>query len=459
MKRFAEEYLENWLVRKHRKPLILRGARQVGKSTLVRQFALKHKLNLIEINLERNIYLNDLFKSMDLNKIILELEALTGKKVKDEKSLIFLDEIQATPFALPALRYFYEDIPDIPVIAAGSLLEFTLSNHSFSMPVGRIEYYHLYPMSFNEFLFEIYPALLKYLINFNIDIPIPETAHNKLLQIQREYLFVGGMPEAVLSYKGNRSLTDVSNVHRSIVDTFQDDFSKYATQKDLLLLQKVFNYIPRSLGKKIKYSNISRENRSQEIKAIIELLTKARICHKITHSYASGIPLNADTNELAYKLIFMDIGLVNHICGIDWLSITSMDSFRMINEGGLAEQFIGQHLIINKGLVKPSLHYWIRESKSSNAEIDYLISRGDWILPIEVKAGKSGSLKSLHQFAHEKKPKISIRFDLNQPGKQSIEHKIKIGEKYKKVAFDLISLPLYLVEELPELIDKMRGTV
>jgi len=459
MKRFAEEYLGNWLLKQRRKPLILRGARQVGKSTLVRQFALEHKLNLIEVNLERNIYLNDLFKSMDIHKIILELEALTGKKIKDRKSLIFLDEIQATPFALPALRYFYEDLPDIPVIAAGSLLEFTLSKHSFSMPVGRIEYYHLYPMSFNEFLSEIYPELMEYISNFNIDIPIPETAHNKLLQVQREYLFVGGMPEAVLSYKENRSLTDVSNVHRSIVDTFQDDFSKYATQKDLLLLQKVFNYIPKSLGRKIKYSNISRENRSQDLKAIIELLTKAKICHRITHSYASGIPLNADTNELAYKLIFMDIGLANYICGIDWLFITNMDNLRMINEGGLAEQFIGQHLIINKGLVKPALHYWIRESKSSNAEIDYLISRGDWILPIEVKAGKSGSLKSLQQFAYEKKPKISIRFDLNQPGKQRVEHKIKIGKEYEKVAFNLISLPLYLVEELPELIDKMRSSV
>ncbi|RKX81742.1 MAG: hypothetical protein DRP58_11400 [Spirochaetes bacterium] len=135
-----------------------------------------------------------------------------------------------------------------------------------------------------------------------------------------------------------------------------------------------------------------------------------------------------------------------------------MDNLQMINEGGLAEQFIGQHLIINKGLVKPALHYWIRESKSSNAEIDYLISRGDWILPIEVKAGKSGTLKSLQQFAYEKKPKICIRFDLNQPAKQRIEHKIKIGEEYKKVTFYLISLPLYFVEELPELIDKKRGS-
>ncbi len=456
MQRLAEEYLEKWWVKQHRKPLILRGARQVGKSTLVRQFALKHRLNLIEVNLERNLYLNDLFKTMDIHMIILELEALTGKRIKDEKSLIFLDEIQATPLALPALRYFYEDIPDIPLIAAGSLLEFTLSNHSFSMPVGRIEYYHLFPMSFKEFLFEIYPELLQYINNFDIDTPIPEAAHNKLLQIQREYLYVGGMPEAVLSYKENKSLTDVSNIHRSIVDTFQDDFSKYATQKDLLLLQKVFNFIPGALGNKIKYSNISRENRSQDLKTKIELLTKARICHRITHSYASGIPLNADINELAYKLIFMDIGLANHICGIDWLTITSMDNLRLINEGGLAEQFIGQHLIINNGLVNPVLHYWIRESKSSNAEIDYLISRGDWILPIEVKAGKSGSLKSLQQFVYEKRPKLCIRFDLNKPGLQRIEHQIATGGQYVIVEFNLLSLPLYLVEELPRLIDKIR---
>lgn len=459
MKRFAEEYLENWIKNPHRKPLVLRGARQVGKSTLVRQFSLKQQLNLIEVNLERHLYLNDLFKSLDIHKIILELEALTGKKIKDGNSLIFLDEIQATPFALAALRYFYEDTPEIPVISAGSLLEFTLSNHHFPMPVGRIEYYHLFPMSFTEFLFEIHPELLEYIVNFDINTPIPETAHNKLLQIQREYIFVGGMPEAVLSYKGNRSLTDVSNIHRSIVDTFQDDFSKYAIEKELVLLQKVFNYIPRSLGKKIKYSNISRENRSNDLKSKIELLTKARICHRITHSYASGIPLNADVNELAYKMIFMDIGLANHICGIDWLSLNNMDNLKLINEGGMAEQFIGQHLIINKGLVKPALTYWIRESKSSNAEIDYLMSRGDWILPIEVKAGKSGSLKSLQQFAYEKKPKLCIRFDINKPSLQEVKHIITIKNGQKTIKFNLLSLPLYLVEELPKIIDKMRANI
>lgn len=457
MKRFAEEYLEKWISKKRRKPLVLKGARQVGKSTLVRQFALNNKLNLLEINLERTLYLNDIFKTFDTERIILELEALTGKKLINPDSLLFLDEIQATPNALQALRYLYEDFPDIPIIAAGSLLDFTLADHSFSMPVGRIEYYHLFPMSFKEFLLADEPELLEYIRMFSLDIELPEAAHRKLLQKQLEYLYTGGMPEAVSVYIESRSLTDVFEVHRSIVDTYQDDFSKYARQKDLVLMQKIFRYIPRSLGQKIKYTNISREDRSKELKGVIELLSKARICHKVYHSHASGIPLSAEINESVYKLVFLDIGLVNHICGIDWLSITGLDDIRLVNEGRLAEQFIGQHLVnINNGMGESSLNYWLRESRSANAEVDYLISRGTWILPVEVKAGKSGSLKSLQQFALQKQSKLCIRFDLNKPSLQKVEHTVRTKEGNRQVSFQLLSLPLYLVEELSRLVDDIR---
>ncbi len=456
MERFAERYLEKWIRNKRRKPLVLRGARQVGKSTLIRQFAKKNGLNLLEINLERNLYLNEIFKSLDTERIIMELEVLGGKKIKEPDSLLFLDEIQSTPYALQALRYFYEDKPRLPVIAAGSLLEFNLSDHSFSMPVGRIEYYHLFPMSFKEFLFAAEPGLIEYISEFSLSTPLPETAHIKLLQKQREYLYTGGMPEALLVSIESGSMMDVFEVHRSIVDTYQDDFSKYARQKELALMQKVLRYIPRSIGKKIKYSNISREERSKDLKAVIELLTKARICHRVFNSHCSDVPLFADIDEHIYKLIFMDIGLVSHICGIDWLTINALDERELINEGALAEQFIGQHLVnINQGLGEPQLNYWLRESRSANAEVDYVLSMKGRILPVEVKAGKSGSLKSLQQFALQKHSKLCIRFDLNMPGLQKVNHIVRTKEGNWPVSFLLLSLPLYMVEELPRLVDEI----
>lgn len=453
--RNAIKYLDRWLTKKRRKPLILRGARQVGKSTLVRMFAKSANLTLREINLERHLFLDDIFKTLDMDIIIRELEALVRNPINVPGSLLFLDEIQATPHALQALRYFYEEYPDLPVIAAGSLLEFTLADHSFSMPVGRVEYYHLYPLSFREFLVVIEPTLLPYLDTLSTSPDaMPLAAHQHLLKRLRDYFFVGGLPEAVLSFHEEQSLLEASAVHRSIISTYQDDFSKYAKQNDLLLIQKIFNYIPKVLGQKIKYTKIARDNRSAQVKKGISLLSKARICHQIKHSHCSGVPLAAESSDTVYKLIFMDIGLANHICGCDWRTMAAFDDRQLVNEGGIAEQFIGQHLIdISKGLEQPSLHYWLREKKSANAEVDYVIAAGGRILPVEVKAGTSGSLKSLQQFAFSKNTKLAIRFDLNPASLQQVEHTIRTATGNQQVHFSLLSLPLYGVQELERIIE------
>lgn len=453
--RFAETSLKEWIIKQNRKPLVLRGARQVGKSTLVRQFAAKNNIALNEINLERHLYLNDIFKTLDTFHIIHEIEALIGSNIQKPNSILFLDEIQATPHALHALRYLYEEKPELPIISAGSLLEFTLSDHSFPMPVGRIEYFHLGPMSFKEFIHAIDPGMLKYISDFTFETGIPLSAHKKLLKRQREYLLVGGMPEAVAIYCKNGTISDVNDVHRSIVDTYLDDFSKYAIQKELALMQRVFRYIPRSIGKKIKYSNISREQRTKSVKHAIDLLSMARTCHKVFHSHCSGIPLYADINDKAYKLLFMDIGIVNHICGNDWITLQSFLDSELVNEGSLAEQFIGQHLILINNEA-PKLCYWLREAKSTNAEVDYVMSFGNLIVPIEVKAGKSGTLKSLQQFVLRKNSKYAARFDLNIPSMQSVQHTASTEKRSKSVAFNLLSLPLYMVEELSRIINLIR---
>lgn len=457
IRRMAENNLVAWLKKGDRKPLLLRGARQVGKTTLVREFAGNHNLDLLEINLERHLYLDDIFKTTNIPKICMEIEALLGKSFSGENKLLFLDEIQATPNAIMALRYFLEDKPELPVVAAGSLLDFTLADHSFSMPVARIEYLHLYPLTFFEFLSALSLNDAKILTTIATDNPPTETIHRKLLDRLREYFFVGGMPEAVKTFQVSGSLKEVVPVHRAIINTYIDDFAKYARRQDLILLQKVFNYIPRNLGNKVKYSNIDRDNRAAKVKDAIQLLTKARVCNQVFHSNCNKPPLHADIDENKYKLLFLDIGLANYVCGLDWTAISAMDERNLVNEGGLAEQFIGQHLVdFNLGLEPPRLHYWIREKKTANAEVDYVLSEETLIFPVEVKAGKSGSLKSIHHFIHNKKRRLAIRFDLNPPSVQQVHVLVPTGEKSEEVSFVLYSLPLYAVSNLQRIVELLR---
>ncbi|MBT3602465.1 MAG: ATP-binding protein [Candidatus Latescibacteria bacterium] len=455
MKRISENFLYRWYNSPHRKPLVIRGARQVGKSTLVRQFAQKNQLTLNEINLERHLQLDAIFATLDVQRILREMEGLLGRFVDESNSVLFLDEIQATPHALQALRYLYEERPQLSVVAAGSLLEFALAEKTFSMPVGRIEYLHLGPMSFEEYLLEIDAPLLPYLTTCEPAAPIPTTVHTRLLQRQREYMLVGGMPEAVLVFSQRSAFTDVADVQRAIMDTYQDDFAKYGSRSALLRLQTLFNYVPRTVGQKMKYSNVSRDENARELRAAIEMLSKARVVSPVLHSHCSGLPLYADVVASTYKLLFLDVGLMNRACGLDWLAISSLDERSFVNEGAMAEQFIGQHLLYqDEGRESPRLCYWLREQKVKNAEVDYVISRGERIVPIEVKAGKSGSLRSLHQFVLHKHVNLAVRFDLNPISIQRVEHKLDASTS---IAFDLLSAPLYMVGQLGRLIDLYRS--
>ncbi len=436
---------------------MLRGARQVGKSTLVRQFAAQQGMVLNEINLERHLELEKVFSTLDISLIRGELEALVGRSLTTAGSLIFLDEIQATPAALQALRYLYEDLGEVPVIAAGSLLEFALAEHGFSMPVGRIQYHHLGPMTFREFLDAVEPALCRYLDDLSLDKTIPGSAHRRLLSRQRQYLSTGGMPEAVLAYKEGGSLEDVVPVHRSIINTYEDDFAKYAQQRELVLLQRVFRLIPRMVGQKVKYVKFSRENQSRDVKAAIALLAKACVCSRVFASHCSGVPLHADINEFSYKLLFLDVGLLNHVCGVDWLTLSRMDDVQLVNEGAVAEQFIGQHVAyIDGGVEQPRPVYWLRDGRSSNAEVDFVVSRGSDIYPTEVKAGKSGTLRSLRQFVMDKKRYTALRFDTNPPSSQLVSSPARSDAGGTAAEFTLISLPLYAVGELARLLDELR---
>jgi predicted AAA+ superfamily ATPase len=454
MQRQQLQFLSAWLQNTNRKPLIIRGARQVGKSTLVELFAQQSRLSLQNVNLERHPELSSIFAGLAPQQILQQIEFLPNMGNIGPDTLLFLDEIQAVPEAIPALRYFYEDRPDIPVVCAGSLLEFALKDHSFSMPVGRIQYLHMGPMTFSEFLLALDEERLKNFIDsYEPGQEIGDVIHQRLLNLLRSYYSVGGMPEAVAVFAKSHSYKEVGEVHNSIIETYRDDFSKYAGSRNQNRMLNVFNFAARNVGAKIKYSNISPQDQSITIKKDIELLAMARVVGKVVHSHCSGLPLQADLEEKIYKLLFLDVGLMNSICGLDWRSLSQMDDVKLINQGAIAEQFVGQHL---QAMLadKPNreLNYWLREGRSSNAELDYVIGLWGKIIPIEVKSGSTGTLKSLHQFMGMKQAPLAIRFDTKLPAVNQIDTVINMDKQRQQVKYTLLSLPLYLVERLDAIV-------
>ena len=451
MRRKAEARLRNWIESKSRKPLVIRGARQVGKSTLVRQFAAESGLILHEINLERYATLVDVFQTFDIERILEELEFIIQKgSILKSGGILFLDEIQAVPSAIQALRYFYEDHPGLPVVAAGSLLETVLSKHALSMPVGRIEYLFLHPMTFEEVL-EAHGQndLMKLLQEYDSSREFPETAHDRLLELQRKYFVVGGMPEAVGRFIKTNSFEEVCEVQAAILNTYRDDFSKYSTQASILRLHRIMEYVPGAVGEKLKFAGIDRNGQARELKKALDMLVQAKLIHLAYHSDAMGIPLKAGINWKVCKPFFLDCGLMNFVCGIRNVSRERLTHRKFVNEGKIAEQFVAQHLIASeKPYIRPELFYWLREAKFGNAEVDFLLQFGERIVPIEVKAGKSGTLKSLHQFVLRRSSRKTVRFDLNRPSFQSVRHAVRTKEDSVDIQFDLVSLPLYLVEQL-----------
>jgi uncharacterized protein len=262
---------------------------------------------------------------------------------------------------------------------------------------------------------------------------------------------VGGMPEAAAVFKETHSLSEVADVHREIVETYVDDFAKYAQEQDLALLQRIFASVPRMLGQKIKYVNLAPGERAAQVRRLIDLLAKAQVVLPIFHSHCSGVPLGADIDDSVFKLAFLDVGLANHLCGLAWRAISDADDTRLVNEGGIAEQFAAQELAW-LGNNKPELTYWQREGRQGNAEVDFTLAIGSRIFPVEVKAGKSGTLKSLDQFVLHRRVDRAIRFDLNPPSRQQVVHDARSGGGTESVTYELLSLPLYAVGELPRLL-------
>jgi len=455
MHRFAIDYLGEWKQRKNRKPLVIRGARQVGKSYLVSMFAEKNYEEFIEINFEKNPELKSLFNGSPAN-IIQLLELKFDKRISHKNCLLFLDEIQAAPEVFAKLRYFYEEMSELHVIAAGSLLEFVLAKNIFSMPVGRIEYLHLGPMTFMEFLiangkFKLFEFLQKYFFNSSIS----DSVHSDLMSFFKIFMIVGGMPEAVASYIETKSFRDCEIVKESILGTYEDDFNKYGARVNHQRVLKVFKKLPLMVGDKFRYVHIDKNERAKAIADVMNMLEMAKVAYPVKHSACNGIPISAEVNDKKFKMLFLDIGLMASACGLSMLDIESADDIMAVNSGSLCEQFVGQHLLYSDELFKkPELHYWVREAKSSSAEVDYVISVGTRIVPIEVKAGKTGSLKSLHQFVREKNANLCVRINSAPPSILQASHIVPGGQK---VGYQLLSLPFYLVERIRKFLLEIRG--
>ncbi len=451
MKRRLEIDLAAWKDGVDRKPLVVRGARQVGKTFLVEAFGRRCFDSVLTVNLEQKEALHRLFEGMEPQRIVQELGLYFNQSLVPGKTLLFLDEVQACPKAIACLRYFQEQLPGLHVIAAGSLLEFALREFKYSMPVGRVEYLHLYPLTFSEFLSALgEDRLATWLDNYHVGDSFIETADVKLRELLRLYYFIGGMPAAVEAYRERRDLVEVQRVLSSIVASLQADFAKYGTRAQHRNMRRVLRHIPLSIGRKVRYVNIDRETRAGDLRTALELLELAGFVSLVRHSSANGVPLGAEASEGHFKPLLLDIALCGNLCGF---SLPDDSELLTVQEGSLAEQFVGQELrAIGPCFAERTLFYWHREAKNANAEVDYLWTHGGNVIPVEVRAGTSGSLKSIHVFLAEKARRFAVRFNMDRPSIGDFSVELGSKTKAQAVSFTLLSLPLYLAGQLDRLI-------
>jgi len=412
MERSITLFLQNWTTDDNRKVALLRGARQVGKTYTIRELGNKFQ-HFLEINFEENPTILSFFvESLDPQVICENLSAYYGTPIIPGKTLLFFDEIQSCLPAIQSLRFFHEKMPDLHVIAAGSLLEFALEELP-TFGVGRIQSYFMYPMNFEEFLLaNKEDGLLSLMKKASPTILLASPIHEKLVFYLKRYLLIGGLPEVVKTFVSTRDLNKCQETLDTLLLGYYDDFAKYKSRVPAIRLRDIFLSIARQSGSKFKYSNaISNANHGQ-IKEGLDLLCLAGIAYRIYHTSANGLPLGAEVNVKKFKVLLFDIGLQQRMLGLNLGELLVKNDFDSINKGNLAELFVGLELYRKSVIKWAEVYYWHRESKSSNAEIDYIIQDGDKLLPIEVKAGTKGQMQSMHLFLKEKNCTRGLRMSL-----------------------------------------------
>lgn len=416
-RRNIDQKLLEWKDSPRRKPLLIRGARQVGKSTAVRQLG-KHFKHFVEVNLEKQPTIRQFFKKdIDVKSACEGISATLGIPIVEGETLLFLDEIQVSQEAIMSLRYFKEDFPELHVIAAGSLLEFTLEELP-SFGVGRIRSLYMYPFSFDEFLLaQGLDTTVCYKRKASADAPLPEAVHNKLLEQLKTYYLVGGMPAAVTEWIESKSYLECAHIHNDILDTYQDDFAKYKKRTSPMLLRKVLRSVALQAGGKFVYRQVANDVHSSVIKDALHLLTLAGLIKPVVHTDGNGLPLGAEANEGFVKYLFMDTGLMQTMLGTPATNILLASDIDFVNKGAFSETFAGLELMKNHDcFTKADLYYWQNMARGTNAEIDYLTVRDGKVVPVEVKANTKGSMQSLWLFMHKKGIHEAIRTSLENFG-------------------------------------------
>ncbi len=431
----------------------------MGKSTLVRLFCEQHNINLLQLDFE-TVKLREIENdtSFSIKKVLQEIELVVGEKI-DDHSLLFLDEVQQQPKVINRLRYFYEKRPDLRVIAAGSLLEVAMASERFSMPVGRVQYYQLGPMTFSEFLMAKGEEI--FLEQFN-SITLQDGTHATWIEhganLLKEYYYTGGMPEAVWCWIDGGDQDEVREIHNSIIQTYRDDIPKYARNKEYSRVMDVFEYTVANLGKKVVFSDVAAVH-SRSVKSAIDLLSKAGVIIKVTFNYCNGLPLSAGTSPADLKLFFLDIGLYNALHETRWKDIFTLSPDTLITKGVMAEQFIAQHLkFINEASLSTELYYWLNKKRKGAAEVDFIYTHAGEIVPIEVKAGKAGKIKSIWKYIEEKKAQYVVKFDLMERKQRlaEIHHKVPSPDS-EELRSNLIGLPLFEIENLDNYLEEATG--
>ena len=431
MRRNISEELLKWTNGPSHKPLVLRGARQVGKTFSIEEFGKKHFKHFIKLDFEKERPLLNIFESsLSPEKLFDRILIEKGKEAEIENTLLFFDEIQLCPRALMSLRYFYEECPQSWVIAAGSLLEFTLKDISF--PVGRVEYLWMYPMVFKEFLTAIgQEKLTGHIPEISATEPVDEYIHAKLIEYLKMYMMVGGMPEAVKNFAIGQKVSSVKKIHSEISQSYIDDFAKYHNRVDRYLIDNIFKSYSMQTGKHLKYTNLAEGKRVDSIKRVCHILERALVIHKILATNGA-LPFMNSASDRIFKGLFLDIGLMQYLNDMSYPNIADAADVSKIYKGALAEQFVGQQIKGNN-VENSKMYFWNRLKKNSQAELDYLIFKNNQVIPIEIKSGVRGSIKSMHMFLETFK-EVPEGFVLSSQNISTIpEQRIKFMPLYTEI--------------------------
>lgn len=442
-KRNILDLLVKWKSSDNRKPLIIRGARQTGKTAAVEMFGRSFS-NYIYLNLERGADKQLFEKGRDLEDIIPAIELAKKRALKEKETLLFIDEIQNSQKALLLLRYFYEDYPDIHVVAAGSLLEAVMKSEGFSFPVGRVNFLYLHPVTFDEFLSAMgEEMLLEHLRGVTLSSPPSPAVHEMAVKIFHHYLLAGGMPEVVAKYAEKRTFQPLARIKEELMESFEEDIAKYSTIAEAKYVKHVLRFAPNYAGEHIKYENFANGGyKSREMKRAFDLLEYAMLITRVYGSPETAPPIKPNFN-VSPKLLFLDSGLVAHRLGLSENEMHVKD-LNSLFRGAAAEQMAGQTFCSAEPEKRASPSFWYRNAPGSTAETDYLFQCNGKLIPVEVKSGKSGRLRSLHQFMLASPDNIAVR--LYSGG--LCEEAVKLERK----TYKLISCPLYLQWRLGDLL-------